>query len=187
MTRNRLTHLLSVALLTVMSGIGYPALAESYPPTDGEIRGFVLLKQRGEVPDQPFMTGEAKELRLEDFKGKVVLLNFWATWCAPCIHEMPGLDRLQAELGSDDFEVVAVNQDFQGRVKAEPFLREKLKLDNLAVYIDPTLRFGRSMSLRGLPTTFLIDRNARIVGAYTGPAEWDSEDAKKLIQHVIDE
>ena len=187
MTRNRLTHFLSVALLTVMSGIGYPALAESYPPTEGDLRGFVLLKERSPVPEQPFMDGEAQEMTLADFKGKVVLLNFWATWCAPCVHEMPALDRLEADLGSDVFQVVAVNQDLHGRVKAEPFLRERMKLGNLDVFIDPTLKFGRALGLRGLPTTFLIDKKSRIVGAYTGPAEWDSEDAKKLIRHVINE
>lgn len=175
------------ALLTALGLLGYPAFAESYPPTDGAMSGFVLLKERTPAPETSFTNESGNAVQMSDFRGKVVLVNFWATWCAPCIHEMPSLDRLQADLGGDDFVVVAINQDIKGRKKAEPMLRDKLDLHNLDLFLDPKLKLGRAFNIQGMPATFAIDRQGRIVGAYTGPAEWDSDDAKSLVQYLIEE
>ena len=151
------------------------------------MRGFVLLKEREMVPEIPFFD-EADNIRhLKDFKGQVLLVNFWATWCAPCIREMPDLDELEAELGSDKFKVVAISQDLQGVAKAKPFLREKLGLKNLDLFIDKRMKLGRGLGVQGLPATFLIDKSGRIVGHYTGPAEWSSEDAIKMVTAIIEE
>lgn len=178
---------LTSALLTALTGIGYPAFAENYPPTDGAMSGFVLLKERFAAPDIPFTDESGNVRHISDFKNQVILVNFWATWCAPCIHEMPSLDRLQADLGSNDFKVVAINQDIKGLKKAKPMLREKLDLHNLDLFLDPKLKMGRAFNIQGMPATFAIDRKGQIVGAYTGPAEWDSDDAKSLLQALIDE
>ena len=139
------------------------ASATDYPPTDGEMSGFILVKDRVPAPTIPFQLGDGTETDLTAFQGKVLIVNFWATWCALCIKEMPSLDRLQAAFPGEDFEVVAVNQDRGGAKKAEPFLRERLDLHNLAVYLDPKFKLGRAFKNRGLPATYAIDRDGNLV------------------------
>ena len=161
--------------------------SENYPPTDGKMSGFVLLKQRELVSEKTFFDEKDNPRHFSDFKGQVLLVNFWATWCAPCIREMPHLDELQADLGSDDFAVLTISQDLKGIAKAKPFMRERLKLDNLPLFVDKRTSLGRDMGVRGLPVTFLIDRKGQVVGHYTGPADWASDDAKAMINAVVAE
>lgn len=174
------------ALLLILGGAGVAGAAE-YPPTDGAMQGFVLVKERTPAPAEPFEDGAGATLSLADFGGQVLLVNFWATWCPPCVHEMPSLDRLQAELGGEDFQVLAISQDRGGARVAEPFLRERLELDNLALYLDPQFRVWKAFQAGGLPATYAIDRQGRIVGVLRGAAEWDSDDAKALVRHLIEE
>ncbi|MCH8036380.1 MAG: TlpA family protein disulfide reductase [Proteobacteria bacterium] len=117
-------------------------------------------------------------------KGRVVLLNFWATWCAPCIREMPSLDRLQAALEDRGLAVLAVSIDRGGTEVIRPFA-ERLGLERLGLYHDAKGALFRAFGVTGLPTTFLIDRRGRIVGAYPGPAEWDEPEARALIEHYL--
>jgi len=182
----RRTALILLALCTCAVAPGTAGAAD-YPPTDGEMSGFVLVKDRVQAPTVPFQLGDGTETDLSAFRGKVLIVNFWATWCAPCIKEMPSLDRLQAAFPGEDFEVVAVNQDRGGAKKAGPFLRDKLDLHNLALYLDPKFKLGRAFKNRGLPATYAIDRDGNLVGGLFGPAEWDSEDAKNLVRHLLDE
>jgi thiol-disulfide isomerase/thioredoxin len=136
------------------------------------------------VPVIPFLDAAGKEKTLAEFKGRVVLVNFWATWCAPCIRELPSLDRLQADMGGEDFVVLAVNEDRQGADIAGPFL-DKHGWKHLTVNVDRQMALGRAFGVRGMPSTYLIDRKGEVVGSLTGPAEWDSQDAKVLIRHYI--
>ncbi len=114
----------------------------------------------------------------------MVLLNFWATWCAPCRKELPALDKLQKQLGSPKFEVLALAVDRAGPEKAKRFL-DDTKVTSLPLYIDTTARAANAMRAVGMPTTILIDAEGREIGRLVGPAEWDSEDAVRLIRaHV---
>lgn len=153
------------------------------PPLTGSVGAF--QKTGKPVAEISFKTGEGKTVALADMRGKVVLLNLWATWCGPCVREMPTLDRLQAELGGPAFEVVALSSDHGGAKAVEPFLRDN-KLNNLGVYLDPTSQATRALEPRGLPTTLLIDKDGREVGRLEGAAEWDSAEAKALIRHYRD-
>ena len=144
----------------------------------------MFKKSRDEVPNFSFTDGDEKPLTLADWRGRVVLLNLWATWCAPCRKEMPGLDRLQGELGGDDFEVVALSVDRKGIKPSAKFLKE-VGAENLALYVDDTSKAMFEMRARGLPATYLIDREGRLIGRLVGPAEWDTDEAKALIQAAI--
>ncbi|MEE8226331.1 MAG: TlpA disulfide reductase family protein, partial [Kiloniellales bacterium] len=117
---------------------------------------------------------------------RVVLLNFWATWCAPCIREMPSLDRVQAQFEEAGLTVVAVSEDFAGVPVVQPFF-ERLKLEHLQVYLDVESALAKELGVRGLPTTLLIDRQGRLVGGLEGPAEWDEDDAVALIRYYLGE
>ena len=121
---------------------------------------------------------------LADFKGKVILLNLWATWCVPCRHEMPSLDRLQKDMGSDQFEVVALSLDRAGRDAARKFFDE-IKVQNLKLYIDQTMKAGNGLRAVGMPTTILIGKDGKELGRLPGPAEWDSDAAKKLVAEAL--
>jgi thiol-disulfide isomerase/thioredoxin len=151
----------------------------------GHMAAFVY-KDRGEVlaQDFKFLDGAGKERRLKDWAGKVVLLNLWATWCTPCRKEMPDLDKLQAELGSADFEVVAVSVDRAGLEASRKFL-DSIKVAKLALYADPSARLAIEMKAIGLPATILIGRDGREIGRLLGPAEWASEDAKRLVRGAM--
>jgi thiol-disulfide isomerase/thioredoxin len=152
--------------------------------TTGPMTTFVFKKPPAPLPDVRFVNGEGKEVSLADWRGKVVLLNLWATWCAPCREEMPALDRLQKELGSDKFQVVALAVDKAGLDGARAFLDET-KVKGLAVFADPTARVGTELKVIGMPTTILIDAAGREIGRLIGPAAWDSPEAKRLIEAYL--
>ncbi len=121
-----------------------------------------------------FADGAGAPLTLEAFRGKVVLVNLWATWCPPCVKEMPSLDRLQARLGGPDFEVVAISQDKGGVALPAAFLSRE-GLESLTVYLDPRATAVPALRAPGLPTSVLIDRDGREIARLVGPAEWDSD------------
>jgi thiol-disulfide isomerase/thioredoxin len=145
---------------------------------------FVFHSAPQELPALKFQDAEGKERSLADWRGKVVLLNLWATWCLPCRKEMPSLDRLQKEMGSDKFEVVALSLDRKGLEASKKFLGD-IKVEKLALYVDPTARAGSALHVVGLPASLLIDAQGREIGRLLGPAEWDGEDAKHLIRAVL--
>ena len=153
------------------------------PLSRGHMAAFVFKKAPEDLPALKFQDGTGKERTLADWRGRVVLLNLWATWCVPCRKEMPALERLQRDLGSDRFEVVAVSVDRTGLPGARKFLDE-MKIDKLGLYADGTARMGSTLRAVGLPVTLLIDTEGREIGRLLGPAEWDSEDAKRLIRSV---
>jgi len=131
-----------------------------------------------------FDDAQGQSRNLADFKGKVVLLNIWATWCGPCRKEMPALDRLQAALGGPDFEVVALSIDRGGMDAVRKFLAD-IGIRNLAMYLDSSGQALRTLSALGLPTTLLIDREGREIGRLIGPAEWDSPEMVEFVRCVV--
>jgi thiol-disulfide isomerase/thioredoxin len=170
-----------------------PALETEAPATGvtrrlakGAVAGFLVKPERAPVPDFAFADGEGKALKISDWKGRVVLVNLWATWCAPCRKEMPTLDALQKELGSEDFEVVAISLDRKGAEASGAFLRET-GATSLKLYVEPTARILNELQAIGLPATILIDRKGNEVGRLLGPAEWNSPEALALITAALSE
>lgn len=155
-----------------------------HPLATGEMLTFVHRKMPEPLPPLTFEDGEGRQRSLADFKGKVLLLNLWATWCAPCRKEMPALDRLQALLGGQGFEVLALSVDRQGAPATRKFLSD-IKVEKLGIYVESTAKSLATLKVTGLPTTILIDREGREIGRLAGPAEWDSEDAIRLIKAAL--
>ena len=141
------------------------------------------------TPDEPvqavsFVDGSGEERHVEEWRGKVVLINIWATWCGPCRHEMPALDRLQEQLGGDDFDVLAISLDRSGLELPRAFYAEN-GISNLALYNEASARIGVNLGVFGMPTTVLLDREGRLIGRLVGPAEWDAPEAVALIRAAI--
>lgn len=149
--------------------------------TTGPMTTFVFKPTREELTDISFLDGEGKKVSLKDWRGKMILLNLWATWCAPCREEMPALERLQKSLGSDKFQVVALAVDKAGLDGARKFLKDN-GIEALKLYADPTARNGTQLKVIGMPTSILIDAEGREIGRLIGPAAWDSAEAKRLIE-----
>lgn len=133
------------------------------------------------VPELRFENGEGQPVTLADFRGKVVLLNVWATWCGPCREEMPTLDRLQATLGGKDFEVLALSIDRAGIGVVNAFYDE-IGVEHLAKYIDDSGEAARELGAVGLPTTLLLDRQGREIARHVGPAAWDTPEMTAFIR-----
>ncbi|RWD60210.1 MAG: TlpA family protein disulfide reductase [Mesorhizobium sp.] len=131
---------------------------------------------------------DGKPMTIADHAGKTVLLNLWATWCAPCRAEMPALDALQKEKGGNAFEVVAVNVDTGDDAKPKKFLKE-IGVETLGYYRDPTIALFNEVKTRGLalglPVTMLIDGEGCLIAHMNGPAEWSSPDAKRLVEAAV--
>lgn len=155
------------------------AAAQSVPP------GMAVHEQAKALPEIAFEDGDGTVRSLDGFHGRVVLLNVWATWCGPCRREMPTLDRLQAELGGVDFEVVALSVDRAGVDAVRQFYAE-IGVRHLAIYIDESMRAMRQLGVLGLPTTLLLDRGGREIARLIGPAEWDSPEMIAFLRATID-
>ncbi|WP_181163065.1 TlpA family protein disulfide reductase [Emcibacter nanhaiensis] len=145
---------------------------------------FTAKADPSPLSDLPFTGPDGKDITLGAFDGKVILLNVWATWCAPCRHEMPDLEALNQDMQSDDFQVVILSMDRGGREASLKFLDE-IGVTSLRPYLDPTGKFSRSIGVLGLPVTLLINRDGQELGRLVGPAEWNSADAKALIKKAL--
>jgi thiol-disulfide isomerase/thioredoxin len=152
----------------------------------GTLAAFLVKPDRPALPDMAFQDGDGKPLKLSDWKGRVVLVNLWATWCVPCRKEMPDLAKLQKELGTDQFEVVAISVDRKGAEASAAFLKET-GADNLKLYVEPSTRIVTEFQSPGLPATILIDRQGREIGRLLGPAHWASPEAIALIKAALAE
>jgi len=145
---------------------------------------FQLFRAPAALPDLRFNNRKNRELTLEAFRGSVVLLNVWATWCAPCREEMPALDRLQEKLGGGDFQVLALSIDEAPPSVIERFYAEQ-KISSLFVYHDPTGGASAKLNLPGIPATILIDRDGRGIGYVVGPVEWDKAEVETEIRSYL--
>ena len=151
---------------------------------DAGLAKLVPAEEPAPVPAIGFTDPEGGTHALADYKGKVVLLNFWATWCAPCREEMPSLDALQSELGGEDFTVVPIATGRNAPEKIDKFYTET-GLRNLPVLLDPRQQLARAMGVVGLPVTVLIDRDGNEVARLLGEADWTSEPAKAVIRQLV--
>ena len=152
----------------------------------GHMAAFLVKAERPVVPDLVFKDSTGSEVKLGKWQGRVVLLNLWATWCAPCRKEMPTLNEVQKQLGSKDFEVVALSVDRKGLEASSAFLKET-GADALGLYVDQTTKSLGDVQALGLPVTLLIDRKGREIGRLLGPAEWNSAEAIALMKAAIAE
>ena len=202
-----ISRLLAITAAAVASGVVLLVLARTYGPeqfalsqsavpepvgTSPSVSSVVsanplelaVFDRPRAVPEIHFSDEQGNDLILADFRGRVVLLNIWATWCVPCRKEMPALDRLQAKLGGKDFIVIPLSIDRQGVSPVRRFYQE-LGLENVGIYVDPLGKESRGLAIPGVPTTLLIDRQGREVARKMGAAEWDGPEMVSLVERVM--
>jgi thiol-disulfide isomerase/thioredoxin len=165
------------------------AIARLSPLAKGQVAAFIPARQSQALVLPPFKDGAGKDVKLADFSGKLQLVNLWATWCIPCREEMPALNGLQKTMGSDRFQVTAINLDNGDSVdKPRQFLADT-KIDALTLYHDGSLNSFNTLKkagvAMGLPASVLVDARGCMLGAMNGPAAWESDDAMAMIKAAL--
>ncbi|WP_422075123.1 TlpA disulfide reductase family protein [Tranquillimonas rosea] len=151
---------------------------------EGDMKKLVVHDDPRPASDKSFSDADGGDHSLADYEGQVVLLNFWATWCAPCREEMPALDSLQAEMGGDDFQVVPVATGRNSLTGIRKFFEEE-GVEALPIRLDPKQALAREMAVLGLPITVLLNRAGQEIARLQGDADWASDSARAIISEVI--
>ncbi len=182
--RTTMPHFLLLAVSVIglsFAGCGSTAAQKTTVP-----QGFDLVQGKPQAPPTLFSNVNGDPISLKFFRGKVVVLNLWATWCAPCVTEMPSLDRLASRFESDRLVVLAVSQDKGGSAVVTPFLM-RLALQKLKIFADPSGRLFRDFGVRGLPTTFIIDPSGATIARVEGPLDWDAGDVVRYLTGMVEQ
>jgi thiol-disulfide isomerase/thioredoxin len=169
---------------TLASGLA-PRKVRAADPQQPE--GFDKLRET--VPPRPlpgitFTDADGAPQRMDRFAGQGVLINLWATWCAPCVAEMPALDRLAGALEGEGFTVLALSSDRGGRAQVEPFYA-RVGIRRLGIWLDPRGAAARALGVRGLPTSVIVDREGRERARLEGPAAWGTPPFVAAIRRLI--
>ena len=179
---------LSLALLyTAGMALANPAFADmdaAKAAVSGDMRKLVFHSTPKPVADVDFTTFDEAPLNLSQWQGKWVVLNFWATWCAPCRKEMPMLSALQEEFGGDDFEVLTIATSRNPPAKMQAFFDE-IGVDNLPLHRDPKSMLARQMAVLGLPVTVILNPEGQEVARMTGDADWASDSARAVLRALM--
>jgi thiol-disulfide isomerase/thioredoxin len=174
----------SVLLYTALGLLANAAVADIADLRVGDMRKLTVHSAPIAGSDVAFMSEDGEEMTLADLNGQYTLLNFWATWCAPCRKEMPDLAALQTQLGGEDFQVLTVATGRNPRPAMEAFFDE-IGVDNLPLHTDARQSFSRSMGVLGLPVTLIIDPQGDEIARLQGDADWHSDSAAAIIQALI--
>ncbi len=173
----------ALMFLLVAPALGAADDGEADMPDRTKLGEFVPSSQPYPAPAISLADTTGQSIELSELQGKLVIVNLWATWCEPCLREMPSLERLQSRLG-ERIAVLAVAEDRGGNKTVEPFIA-KLGLKSVKIYIDPKSEAGHAFGVRGLPTSFLIDREGKVLGRVEGAAEWDSPKILGVIEPIL--
>ena len=177
------TVVAALMFLLVAPALGAADESDSDIPDRTKLGEFVPSPQPYPAPAISLTDPSGRSVELSKLQGKPVLVNLWATWCEPCLREMPSLERLQSRLG-ERIAVLAVSEDRGGNKAVEPFIA-KLGLKSLKIYIDPKSEVGHALGVRGLPTSFVIDRDGKVIGRVEGAAEWDSSKILGVLEPLM--
>ncbi|GGH35313.1 Thiol-disulfide isomerase or thioredoxin [Cribrihabitans marinus] len=181
--------LIALVYTALVSGAnaGSPDIAALEALREGNMKKLVFQSEPKPVSDLPFqLQDDGGEGHLADYRGKYLLLNFWATWCAPCRKEMPQLDELNAEFGGDRFEVLTLATGRNSPAGIAKFFEEN-GIESLPRHLDPGMKLARDMAVLGLPVTVLIDPEGQEIARMLGDAEWNSASAKAIIGALVDD
>jgi peroxiredoxin len=170
------------SLLTIFI-TGFLLITYNGSATPPQFAEFTPSSTPSPAPNIQFQNSEGKTQQLSDYKGKIILLVFWATWCGPCVAEANALDNLSAKLKDQPFKLLALSQDHDLRV-VEQFFKDK-NLQATDMLFDRTGEGARAFGVQGIPTAFLLNEKGDIIGRHQGAAPWDSPAAIALINYYL--
>ena len=162
------------------------AYHEKSEPSDGTVMSLRAVDPPRPVPDFVLENGTDRRVSLSDFKGRVVVLNLWATWCPPCIRELPALERLQRSFPESSLTVIALSVDRSGYAISNSFF-DKLGIEDLTLLADPEQRVGAFFPVDVLPATFILNRDLHVISYLRSYAAWDAPEALALFQYLVDQ
>jgi thiol-disulfide isomerase/thioredoxin len=177
--------MLRKAIFLAMLVPAWPVCAQPIPSKFlvGDLRSLRVHKTPVPLPPLSFQDDQGRDVSVASFQGRIVVINLWATWCAPCIRELPSLSALKKAVTEDGVVVLAVSQDAGGNKIVPPFLK-KLKLQDLPALFDNEQSFTKHLRVPVLPTTLIVDKEGREIGRLVGAADWNSTDVKHLLRHL---
>ncbi len=173
-----------VVYMVLTAGANAGAFDDLAALREGDMRKLQFHEDALPAPSSAFVHADGQAQTLEAWRGKYVLLNFWATWCAPCRHEMPMLSELQTAFAGDKFEVITIATGRNGVDDMRRFFKE-IGVSNLPLHRDPKQILTREMAVRGLPVTVLMDPQGREIARMVGPADWSAQNAQTLITAML--
>lgn len=182
--RTKIAGLVALTLLSAFPGRTYGAPANSCIPEPGVLDNYIATNPATAVPQATFLRADGSETSLTAMQGTGLVINFWATWCAPCVREMPQLDRLSAFVKDNGIEVLAISEDRKALNVAPKFYKTH-NLKDLPVLADPKGRLMRAFKAPGLPLTVLVNTKGEEVGRVVGPAEWDSIEIVDFVRQCL--
>jgi thiol-disulfide isomerase/thioredoxin len=171
-------------LYTAVMAVANMGAAEVADLREGDMRKLNFHSEPVAAGVEPFEAADGGQMTLADFQGRHVVLNFWATWCAPCREEMPTLSALQAAMGGDAFAVVTIATGRNDPVGMQQFF-EEIGVDNLPLHRDPQQRLAREMGVLGLPITVILDPEGMEIARLQGDADWSSESAMAIVAALV--
>ncbi len=182
-----------LAFLCLCLGVAVPYARALTPQQEQSVRfseafiWFDHVNPPQAIENLKLVDGAGPMQSIQDFKGRYLLLNLWATWCPPCIEELPSLSRLRTLRGGRKFDVIAISVDKNYTGPRIARFLERKKISGLGAYYDVAGDFQRTLAPRGLPTTYLIDPQGKVRFKMAGPAKWNSKDALAFIDSVIEQ
>jgi thiol-disulfide isomerase/thioredoxin len=168
-----------------LANIGHADVSAAEAMRTGDMRKLIFHSAPIASSDAPFMSEDGQEMTLADFQGKHIVLNFWATWCAPCRHEMPHLSALQDAMGGDKMEVVTIATGRNPLPGMQRFFAE-IEVDNLPLHTDARQSLARNLGVLGLPVTIILDPEGNEIARMQGDADWSSENALEIMRTLIE-
>ncbi|QYJ79055.1 TlpA disulfide reductase family protein [Shewanella acanthi] len=175
----------SMSVLLAGGAQAYPGMQQANKQIASTADLINVLPHTFPIKPVAFNDVDGKTIDFSHYKGKVVMVNMWATWCPPCVRELPAIERLATKFKADDFVLLPISIDVDGKEQVKPFLTS-LGMPNFNSYYDPEQNLGQVFPLDTIPATFILDQNGQLIAFVRSFVDWDDAKAQKIIQGFID-
>ncbi|WP_299811082.1 TlpA disulfide reductase family protein [uncultured Shewanella sp.] len=185
--RSTIAGLAAATMLFAAGAQAYPGMEkQAQKQVQSSVDLISVLPKPFPIEAVAFKDSEGASVDFSQYKGKVIMVNMWATWCPPCVRELPAISRFSAKIGSDDFEVLPVSIDLEGNKQVEPFLKS-LGMEDFNTYYDKEQKLGNVFPLDTIPATFILNREGELIAFVRTFVDWDDDKAVTLIKSFLEQ